>query len=80
MWWSLKADTEGWMLFDTSDGTTELQRIDEYALFETDEDALRHVLERAKAAPNGWHRSALKTWMATDPDTFLDHVLLEVTI
>ncbi len=53
-----EAEKEGWNLFSVDDGRLEIQRIDEYDVFETDDAALAFIRERA-AGGSALHQKAL---------------------
>ncbi|HBP6526465.1 TPA: hypothetical protein L6A81_12565 [Pseudomonas aeruginosa] len=59
--------SEGWALFEIGlSGLVEIQRDDEMAVFETDEDALDHV-KRMAARGSQAHKDALARHLADAP-------------
>lgn len=51
---------DGWALFNTGESRMEIQRLDEAAVFESDDAARAHVLAKATEDPLGLHAKALR--------------------
>ena len=48
----MEAESEGWILaYHTADGCYELERLDDTNVFDTDDDVIKHVIERIKNGP-----------------------------
>lgn len=69
----VKSKEDGWALFEcwgSDNGTPQLQRVDELAIFETDKEALIYVINKADEGSEK-HKKALMELVEKNPKEFL---------